>query len=93
MKRLPPYLNVAHFGPHVDGKTSLMSRNLAVLLISLVTIISGCATMPGIDAPNVRVVGMEPLPSEGLEVRFALKLRVQNPNQSTLRYNGLAVWC
>jgi len=37
------------------------------------------------------VVGLEPLPSEGLEVRFALKLRVQNPNESTLAYDGLSV--
>ena len=37
------------------------------------------------------MVGLEPLPSEGLEVRFALKIRVQNPNESALAYNGMSV--
>jgi len=66
-----------------------MSRLLVVLVLS--AILSGCATLSGSDAPNVRVVGLEPLTSEGLEVRFALKLRVQNPNESALAYDGLSV--
>ena len=39
----------------------------------------------------MRVVGLEPLPSEELEIRFALKLRVQNPNESPLVYDGMSV--
>jgi LEA14-like dessication related protein len=57
----------------------------------LLALLSGCAALSGSDAPNVRVVGMEPLPSEGLEVRFALKLRVQNPNENALVYDGMSV--
>ena len=64
----------------------------ALLLITLVAALNGCATFPGsADSPAVRVVGLEPLPSEGLEVRFELKLRVQNPNDITLAYDGLSV--
>lgn len=62
-----------------------------ITLLLLAALLSGCATLPGRDAPGVRVVGFEPLPSEGLELRFALKLRVQNLNQSALTYNGLSV--
>lgn len=47
--------------------------------------------MTGRDAPNVRVAGLEPLQSEGLELRFALKLRVQNPNETPLAYDGMSV--
>ena len=57
----------------------------------LLVLLSSCATLPDRDALNVRVVGLEPLPSEGLELRFALKLRVQNPNESVLAYDGMSV--
>jgi hypothetical protein len=31
------------------------------------------------------------LPSQDLEVRFAIKLRVQNPNETAIDYNGIAL--
>lgn len=67
--------------------------NMAMIPLLLVfALLSGCANLPiGDDAPNVRVAGLERLPTEGLEVRFALKLRVQNPNESTLAYDGISV--
>jgi len=69
-----------------------MNRCLVVMILLLLPFLGGCATLPsGEDAPSVSVVGLEPLPSEGLEVRFALKLRVQNPNESALAYDGLSV--
>jgi len=68
-----------------------MHRYVVLLVFLLVASVTGCATLSGSDAPNVRVVGIEPLPSEGLEVRFALKLRVQNPNESALMYDGMSV--
>jgi len=61
-------------------------------LIMLASLLSSCASLPGnADSPIVRVVGIEPLPQEGLEARFALKLRVQNPNESDLAYDGLSI--
>ena len=68
-----------------------MSRCALVLLAVLTVLLAGCSTLGGADSPNVRVVGLEPLPNEGLEMRFALKLRVQNPNDATLLYDGLSV--
>jgi len=68
-----------------------MNRCTTVIFLLFSILLSGCATLSGIDAPNVRVVGLEPLPSEEFEVRFALKLRVQNPNESPLEYDGLSV--
>lgn len=61
------------------------------LLLSVLFLLNGCATMAGGDAPSVRIVGLNALPSEGLELRFALKLRVQNPNENALAYDGLSV--
>ena len=46
---------------------------------------------PNRDPVNINVVGLEPLPSQDLEVRFAIKLRVQNPNETAIDYNGIAL--
>ncbi|MNE00070.1 Late embryogenesis abundant protein [compost metagenome] len=36
-------------------------------------------------------MGIEPLQGEGMEVRFAVTIRVQNPNDNNLTYNGVAL--
>ena len=43
------------------------------------------------DGLRVNVVGVEPLPSEGLELRFMVRLRVQNPNDASVDFDGVAV--
>jgi len=68
-----------------------MNRCLVPIISALLFFLSGCATLSGSSRANVQVVGLEPLPSEGLEVRFALKLRVQNPNENALAYDGMSV--
>lgn len=62
-------------------------------LITLTTLVAltGCAALTGTDPLRVNVVGIEPLPGEGMELRFAVKLRVQNPNNSPLPYDGIAL--
>lgn len=52
-------------------------------------LLAGCVTMS--DALRVNVVGVEPLQGEGLELRFAVKLRVQNPNETSISFDGVAV--
>lgn len=64
-------------------------RLLSVLLLTLA--LGACASWGGRDPLNVQVAGIEPLPGEGLELRFAVKLRVQNPNDSAVSYDGLAL--
>lgn len=61
--------------------------SLALLLLSL----SACALFPNRDPLNINVVGIEPLPSQDLEVRFAVKIRLQNPNETPIDYNGVAL--
>lgn len=51
--------------------------------------LAGCAHLPGGEPLRVNLVGIEPLPGEGLEVRFALKLRVQNPNELPVEFDGI----
>ncbi|MFJ4196172.1 LEA type 2 family protein [Pseudomonas sp. NPDC089534] len=67
-------------------------RRLPALLLSLLLLsLSACALFPSRDPVNINVVGLEPLPSQDLEMRFALKLRVQNPNETAIDYNGIAL--
>jgi len=63
------------------------------LLLATAALLSGCAGLGGLSAqfaPRVHLAGIEGLPGEGLELRFMLKLRVQNPGDSDLHYDG--VW-
>ncbi|TPG76383.1 LEA type 2 family protein [Pseudomonas arsenicoxydans] len=63
----------------------------AVLLSLLLLSLSACALFPNRDPLNINVVGIEPLQSQGMEIRFAVKIRVQNPNESPIDYNGVAL--
>lgn len=70
-----------------------MYRNATRLLLVLCALLalSGCAGLSTRDPVRVNLVGLEPLQGEGFELRFALKLRVQNPNDHPIDYDGLAL--
>ena len=55
------------------------------------TALCGCAGLPWHEPARVNVVGLDPLPGEGMEVRMAVRLRVQNPNDTALEYDGIAL--
>lgn len=59
-----------------------------VLLAVAVLALGGCASLQSGDPLQVTVAGIEPLEGEGLELRMLVKLRVQNPNDEPLDYNG-----
>jgi hypothetical protein len=62
------------------------------MLVGLVgMMVSACAMLPRSDPVNVTVAGIESLPGEGLELRMLVKLRVQNPNDAPLEYDGVYV--
>ena len=53
--------------------------------------LTGCAGLGFGEPVSVVVVGLDPIPGEGMEARFALKLRVQNPNEQPLEFDGIHV--
>ncbi|HET7524769.1 MAG TPA: LEA type 2 family protein, partial [Burkholderiaceae bacterium] len=65
------------------------TRRRIVALAPALALLSACAVMPGSDPVQVQVVGVDPLQGEGLELRFLCKLRVQNPNDTPITYNGI----
>jgi LEA14-like dessication related protein len=66
-----------------------MKTILAVLAASIPLLLGGCAGMPGHEPVQVTVADIESLPSEGLEMRMLVKLRVQNPNDTPIEYDGV----
>lgn len=67
-----------------------MDNVVRAILISVAVVLAGCATLRQ-DPVQVYVVGIEPLQGEGLELRMLVKLRVQNPNDTPIRYDGVYV--
>jgi LEA14-like dessication related protein len=66
-------------------------RALAAGLAVLPAALAGCAGLGVREPVNVSVVGMEPLPGQGMEGRFLVKLRVQNPNDQPIDYDGVSL--
>jgi len=70
----------------------LTSRLLHCFVVaSFVAALAGCAGMQTRDPLQVTVAGIESLPGEGMELRLLVKLRVQNPNDAPIDYNGVAL--
>ena len=69
-----------------------VSRPIRALLYSLLAFnLAACSSLGQRDPLRIDLVGLEPLAGEGLEVRFAVKLRVLNPNDTAIDYNGVAL--
>ncbi|WP_345793613.1 LEA type 2 family protein [Thauera sp. JM12B12] len=69
------------------------ARSLALLLAAFLAslLLAGCASLVQREPVRINVVGLEPLPGEGMEMRFKVKLRVQNPNETAIDFDGLAL--
>ncbi|MBD1554318.1 LEA type 2 family protein [Pseudomonas typographi] len=53
--------------------------------------LASCALFRPADPVTVDVVGIDPLPGQDLEVRMAVRLRLQNPNDTPIDYDGVAL--
>jgi len=63
-----------------------MNRILSILAALM---LAACATLPGTDPVQVNVVDIESMEGEGMELRLLVKLRIQNPNDSPVEYDGV----
>jgi LEA14-like dessication related protein len=67
-------------------------RNVQFMLLAFVLLLSGgCAGLQRSEPVDVIMAGIEPIRGEGLELRMLVKLRIQNPNDSPLNFNGVSV--
>lgn len=68
----------------------LHTARLAATLV-LILFATGCASLAQRDPVRINVVGIAPLPGQGMEMRLAVKLRVQNPNDDAIEFDGVAL--
>jgi len=68
-----------------------MSRAIRVTAPIALALLAGCASLPNSDPLTISVANIEPLPGEGLELRLAVTVRVQNPNDAPIEYTGAAL--
>jgi LEA14-like dessication related protein len=68
----------------------VLLRSLAILAVACAGL-AACASLQTKDPLQVTVAGIEPLQGEGLELRLEVKLRVQNPNDAPVDYDGVAL--
>lgn len=61
----------------------------ALALAFVACVVTACASLPNQDPLQVTVADIESLPGEGLEMRMLVKLRVQNPNDAAVAYDGI----
>ena len=71
----------------------MLFRHLIVVaaLVAALLTSAGCASLQGGDPLQVTVAGIEPQQGQGLELRMLVKLRVQNPNDAAVAYDGVSV--
>ena len=76
----------------IDTPTRTARRESARPTVAILAVaLSSCATLSGGDPLQVNVAGVEPLAGEGLELRFNVQVRVQNPNDEPVEYDGVAL--
>ena len=68
-----------------------IARIGAAALLGCMLLLAGCAALTGREPVEVIVAGIEPIEGQGMEARMLVKLRVQNPNDQALNFNGVFV--
>jgi LEA14-like dessication related protein len=68
----------------------MITFRVPYLFLALVAV-AGCASLSQRDPLYIDVAGIEPVPGEGMELVLDVRVRVQNPNDSPVEYNGVAL--
>jgi LEA14-like dessication related protein len=66
-----------------------MRSFLPTLFVALSSLLTACALMPGREPLQVNVADVQSISGEGFEFRMLVKLRVQNPNDAPVEYDGV----
>lgn len=77
--------------PRSQSRRRWLSLAALSPLVALPLLGAGCALSPLAEPPRVQLAGLDGLPGEGMELRFVVRLRVQNPNDFALDYDGVSL--
>mgnify|MGYP001805997127 CR=1 FL=1 len=77
--------------PTTSSRRTMLHTLARLGVVSSLALLGGCAALTGSDPLRVNVVGIEPLQGAGLELRLAVKLRLQNPNETPVEFDGTAL--
>jgi LEA14-like dessication related protein len=66
-----------------------MMRRAALIALVGATL-AACAGFGRHEPIRVNLAGLESIPGAGLEARFLAKVRVQNPNDASITYDGIS---
>ena len=69
-------------------RSGFFSRSAVVLLTCM---LASCAALRPGDPLQVDVIDIEPLTGGDLELRMAVKMRIQNPNERAVSFDGVAL--
>lgn len=70
---------------------SRFARHCALLAAwSCLAMLGGCAGLRT-DPVHINIVDLQPVAGQGMEMRFLVKLRVQNPNEEAISFDGVVV--
>jgi LEA14-like dessication related protein len=72
--------------PKPEGQ---LKRLLAVGLAAVALLLASCATFRDREPIEVYVADVAAMQGEGMEMRMLVKLRIQNPNDAPLEFNGV----
>ena len=70
---------------------SRLKSVLQALICLMLMALASCVSLTNAEPPRVTVVGIEPLKGKGMEMRVNVKLRIQNPNNTEIKYQGILV--
>jgi len=69
----------------------IRQRGKVWVVLLLMLVVSGCAHLrPHFEEPGVEVVSLRMLPADGMTQRFAIGLRITNPNSVALNLAGMS---
>ena len=77
--------------PAGRGRREALQALRILFLVPAGPLLGACASLLDRDPVRIDVVGIDPLESQSLEWRFAVRLRIQNPNQTPIEFDGAAV--
>ncbi|MGH8194275.1 MAG: LEA type 2 family protein [Woeseiaceae bacterium] len=68
-----------------------MTHFRAVFLSLSLVALAACANLTQRDPLNIDVASIEQVPGEGMDLVLAVRIRVQNPNDTPVEYDGVAL--